>query len=399
MYRGGWVLDYPVNANFIRDLYGSKSDGNQSGFSSKTIDDLIAKADSAPSLDESVKLYQDTEKEMGQGDAGDPALVLQGQLRVTRRRSPASVDYAQDGDPILTGVEVPRSKHRDRRPVPPLLPAEERRRRPAGVRPAALPPPRGADETWPSAAPQRHGGMMGRYVARRLLQMIPVFIGTTLLIFLMVHVLPGDPIRAMWGDKAADPAQVASLRHEFGLDQPLWKQYIDYMGEPLPRRLRHDLRRPARSPSVMETAFPVTLRLAVGRDHHRDRRRHHARRPRPACKARQAPSTPASWSSPWSSSPIPVFVTRLSRSSSSSRDELGWLPPNRAGLRTRPSASCCCPASCSCSLSLAFVARLTRNQRRGEHACGLRAHGHGPRVSRAAAWSPATCCATRSSPW
>ncbi|MEU5270292.1 ABC transporter permease [Streptomyces hygroscopicus] len=103
---------------------------------------------------------------------------------------------------------------------------------------------------------------MGRYVARRLLQMIPVFIGTTLIIFLMVHVLPGDPIRAMWGDKAADPAQVASLRHEFGLDQPLWKQYIDYMAD----LFKGDFGKTFGGRPVSEEmgmAFPVTLRLAA----------------------------------------------------------------------------------------------------------------------------------------
>ncbi|MER5365392.1 ABC transporter permease [Streptomyces sp. NPDC002722] len=103
---------------------------------------------------------------------------------------------------------------------------------------------------------------MGRYVARRLLQMIPVFIGTTLIIFLMVHILPGDPIRAMWGDKAADPAQVASLRHEFGLDQPMWKQYIDYMGN----LFQGDFGKTFGGREVideMSESFPVTLRLTA----------------------------------------------------------------------------------------------------------------------------------------
>ncbi|MEV7956248.1 ABC transporter permease [Streptomyces sp. NPDC088141] len=103
---------------------------------------------------------------------------------------------------------------------------------------------------------------MGRYVARRLLQMIPVFIGTTLLIFLMVHILPGDPIRAMWGDKAADPAQVAELRHKFGLDQSIPMQYINYMkdlfqldfGETFGGRPVWD---------EMTRAFPVTIRLTM----------------------------------------------------------------------------------------------------------------------------------------
>ncbi|MFE4333591.1 ABC transporter permease [Streptomyces sp. NPDC056831] len=103
---------------------------------------------------------------------------------------------------------------------------------------------------------------MGRYVARRLLQMIPVFIGTTLLIFLMVHILPGDPIRAMWGDKAADPAQVEALRHKFGLDQSIPMQYFDYMvklfhldfGETFGGRPVWD---------EMSRAFPVTIRLTI----------------------------------------------------------------------------------------------------------------------------------------
>ncbi|MFF3142092.1 ABC transporter permease, partial [Streptomyces sp. NPDC057927] len=70
---------------------------------------------------------------------------------------------------------------------------------------------------------------MGRYVARRLLQMIPVFIGTTLLIFLMVYALPGDPVRGLFGDKGGSPAVIASLRHQYGLDQPILVQYYHYM--------------------------------------------------------------------------------------------------------------------------------------------------------------------------
>ncbi|MFE2284065.1 ABC transporter permease [Streptomyces sp. NPDC059443] len=103
---------------------------------------------------------------------------------------------------------------------------------------------------------------MGRYVARRLLQMIPVFLGTTLLIFLMVYALPGDPVRAMWGDKAADPAQLAAIKHQLGLDQPLWKQYVDYItnlvqfdfGKTMSGRKVTD---------VMGEALPVTVRLAM----------------------------------------------------------------------------------------------------------------------------------------
>ncbi|MFI5753657.1 ABC transporter permease [Streptomyces sp. NPDC051569] len=103
---------------------------------------------------------------------------------------------------------------------------------------------------------------MGRYVARRLLQMIPVFIGTTLLIFLMVYALPGDPVRAMWGDKAADPAQLAAIKHQLGLDQPLWKQYGDYIWN----LLHFDFGTTMAGRKVTDVigeAIPVTIRLAL----------------------------------------------------------------------------------------------------------------------------------------
>ncbi|MFB4194979.1 ABC transporter permease [Streptomyces carpaticus] len=70
---------------------------------------------------------------------------------------------------------------------------------------------------------------MGRYVVRRLLQMIPVFIGATFLIFVMVYAL-GDPVAALFGDRAPDPATARQLRAEFNLDKPVWQQYLIYMG-------------------------------------------------------------------------------------------------------------------------------------------------------------------------
>ncbi|PYC72107.1 ABC transporter permease [Streptomyces tateyamensis] len=103
---------------------------------------------------------------------------------------------------------------------------------------------------------------MGTYVLRRILQMIPVFIGATLLIFLMVYTLPGDPIAALFGDKAADPAQVAQLRHLYYLDQPLWKQYLHYMWNLLQGNFGTSFT--GRSvAALMGDAFPVTIRLAL----------------------------------------------------------------------------------------------------------------------------------------
>ncbi|MBU3867187.1 ABC transporter permease [Streptomyces sp. 4503] len=104
---------------------------------------------------------------------------------------------------------------------------------------------------------------MGRYVARRLLQMIPVFIGTTLLIFLMVNVLPGDPVRALWGDKPPDPTQVAQIRHDRGLDLPLWQQYLHYMWGLLQGDFGKTIAGNRPVLDEITRAFPVSVRLAA----------------------------------------------------------------------------------------------------------------------------------------
>jgi ABC-type dipeptide/oligopeptide/nickel transport systems, permease components len=93
--------------------------------------------------------------------------------------------------------------------------------------------------------------------------MIPVFIGTTLLIFLMVYALPGDPVRGLFGDKGGSPAVIASLRHQYGLDQPILVQYYHYMKDMI---LHFDFGTQIASgrpvTDVLSEAFPVTLRLA-----------------------------------------------------------------------------------------------------------------------------------------
>ncbi|MES4889764.1 ABC transporter permease [Streptomyces sp. NPDC096012] len=102
---------------------------------------------------------------------------------------------------------------------------------------------------------------MGRYVLRRLIQMIPVFIGATLLIFLMVNVM-GDPVAGLCGERACDPATAAQLKREFGLDKPLWQQYVTYMGNVFTGDFGTAFNgQPVTE--LMATAFPVTVRLTV----------------------------------------------------------------------------------------------------------------------------------------
>jgi peptide/nickel transport system permease protein len=66
------------------------------------------------------------------------------------------------------------------------------------------------------------------YVFRRLLQLIPVVFGVTLIVFFMIHMIPGDPARTMLGVHAT-PEAVDRLHKQWGLDQPLISQYLDFM--------------------------------------------------------------------------------------------------------------------------------------------------------------------------
>ena len=69
---------------------------------------------------------------------------------------------------------------------------------------------------------------MLRYLLRRVMLVIPTFIGVTLLSFTLIHMVPGDPIEARAGERGVAPERLEQLRHEFGFDQPMWKQFLDY---------------------------------------------------------------------------------------------------------------------------------------------------------------------------
>lgn len=104
MYRGGWVADYPVNVNFIKELYHTQAESNNGRFSDKEIDGLMAKGDKAESLEESVKAYQEVEKKLLEKM---PAIPLW-YYRINGGHGEAvdnvSVDY--HGDITLTEVTV-----------------------------------------------------------------------------------------------------------------------------------------------------------------------------------------------------------------------------------------------------------------------------------------------------
>lgn len=103
---------------------------------------------------------------------------------------------------------------------------------------------------------------MGRYVARRALQTIPVFFGATFLVFAMVFAIPGDPIAALSGDRPVTEATVAAMRARYNLDDPLFLQYLKYIGGVFTGDLGTSFRGRDVSTIIVER-FPVTLRLAL----------------------------------------------------------------------------------------------------------------------------------------
>jgi len=103
---------------------------------------------------------------------------------------------------------------------------------------------------------------MFSYIVRRILQLIPVFLGSTLLIYALVFAMPGDPIAALFGDKQPSQQLLDAIRAQYHLDQPFIVQYYYYMSG----LVRGDMGTTFSGQSVNDVlarTLPVTGRLAV----------------------------------------------------------------------------------------------------------------------------------------
>lgn len=102
---------------------------------------------------------------------------------------------------------------------------------------------------------------MGWYIGRRLLQLVPVFIGATLLIYFMVFSMAGDPIIALGGDRGLPAAAADRLRAQYNLDKPFIIQYLLFMKGIFTLDFGTSFSgRPVLD--VVKTAYPVTIKLA-----------------------------------------------------------------------------------------------------------------------------------------
>lgn len=103
---------------------------------------------------------------------------------------------------------------------------------------------------------------MLQYVIKRLFSIIPVLIGISLLLFLMLRMLPGDPAQVLAGEMAT-PEEVEIIRHQLGLDRPIYTQYIFFLS----RLTRFDLGRSARTQNPVTeeiwARLPNTMLLAI----------------------------------------------------------------------------------------------------------------------------------------
>ncbi|WP_329520937.1 ABC transporter permease [Spirillospora sp. NBC_01491] len=103
---------------------------------------------------------------------------------------------------------------------------------------------------------------MGRFLLRRLLQAVVVALGAISLVFVVVRVVPGDPATLILGPDAS-AGQLASVRADFGLDQPLWRQYLTHMAGVLHGDLGDSWRLGGSAMSSTLDRFPATLALAA----------------------------------------------------------------------------------------------------------------------------------------
>src|SRR6478735_6614854 len=105
---------------------------------------------------------------------------------------------------------------------------------------------------------------MLRFTVRRLFQLIPILIGVSILVFIWIRLLPGSPAQALLGERAT-PASVAQLRHQYGLDQPLYVQYWRYLVETVGHlNLGTSIKTFRPVTEELRLRFPATVELALG---------------------------------------------------------------------------------------------------------------------------------------
>ena len=103
---------------------------------------------------------------------------------------------------------------------------------------------------------------MLRFVVRRLLQLIPILLGLSILLFAWLRLLPGGPATALLGERAT-PERIAAINHAYGLDQPIWVQYWSYLTRIIRFDLGDSIQNGRPVTEVLRTQFPGTIELTI----------------------------------------------------------------------------------------------------------------------------------------
>ena len=231
----------------------------------------------------------------------------------------------------------------------------------------------------PSGAPRRplsifeavvRATACSTYIGRRILQMIPVFIGVTILLFILraPGVLPGDPVRMITGERAITEALYNQIVKENGLDKPLYVQYWQLPDPPGPRRPGRVVSakgRPVTDDPLREV--PQHAQAGPGRHHHRDHLRHCGRH-HLGGQAVLVLGRAGDASARRSSSRMPVFwlgmLLQVLFGIKFKQWGLPYLPISGMTSERVPARACTssCPRSRWPPVSTAYAARIMRSQ-------------------------------------
>lgn len=103
---------------------------------------------------------------------------------------------------------------------------------------------------------------MTKYIIRRLIEAFPVVFGVSILVFMLVHLIPGDPAIALLGERATEE-NIAQIRDRLGLDKPLPEQYVIWVGQVLKGDLGYTVRGNIPISNEIKARFPATFELSI----------------------------------------------------------------------------------------------------------------------------------------
>ena len=103
---------------------------------------------------------------------------------------------------------------------------------------------------------------MGQYIVHRLIQLVFVLLGVSVVVFVTMHLLPGDVAQLLLGDHATNE-QLARLRQQLGLDQPVWVQYLRFLRDAVGGDLGTSIQSGHSAMDDVWVAFPVTIQLTM----------------------------------------------------------------------------------------------------------------------------------------